>query len=218
MGLIVTGLAIGALIPIFLVVYPAAGLGPSAARDPAAFLPVVARNPALFVVPGVLEVAGHVIGAIAMLAIWFRWGRSSFLLTCSTVAGVAWMGIDTIDNTISLQLVPTLASAFAGGDAAAAGAFADAGRLTDALRLAGHLGGGLWVIGAARFALDARLVHPVVGWLGIAAGIVLALNPFVPPLLNVSFMTLPAWLILFGVAIGRNGASVTAPQPAYGGA
>jgi hypothetical protein len=32
---------------------------------------------------------------------------------------------------------------------------------------------------------------------------VLSLNPFVPALLNVSFMTLPAWLVLFGVVIAR---------------
>jgi hypothetical protein len=165
-ALLATGLAIGALIPVFLVLYPAAGLGPDSAGKPGVLLPVVARTPGLFVGPGIVEIAGHVIGALAVLGIWFRWGRDSFLLTCATVAGAAWMTIDTIDNAISIQLVPSLAAAFASGDATAATTFGVVGQLTDALRLAGHLGGGLWIIGSR----CSRCAHasPIPSSLGLA--------------------------------------------------
>jgi hypothetical protein len=202
------------LIPLFLVLYPAAGLGPDAATDPTALLRVFARTPALFVGPSIIEVAGHVIGAAAILATWFRWGRESFLATIATLAGLAWMTIDTVDNAMSIQIVPALATAFAGGDASAATTFNIVGRLTDALRLAGHLCGGLWVVGIAAFTQRGRLVHPIVAWLGVATGIVLALNPFVPALLNVSFMTLPAWLVAFGAVLSRSRAGAAAPEGA----
>jgi len=46
-------------------------------------------------------------------------------------------------------------------------------------------------------------VPALLGWAGTLVGLVLAANPFVPALLNVSFMTLPLWLIVFGVAVAR---------------
>src|SRR6186713_2933001 len=94
LGLVAAGAAIGALIPVFLVLYPAAGLAPADAGKPAALLAVVARTPALFVVPGLLEVAGHVVGAVAILGLWWRLGRESFALSAATVAGLAWMAVD----------------------------------------------------------------------------------------------------------------------------
>jgi hypothetical protein len=200
LGFVALGAAIAALIPVFLVLYPAAGIGQADAGRPDVVLPVLARNTALFVGPGILEIAGHAIGAIAMLGLWFRWGRESFVLTCATFAGLLWMAVDVVDNAVALQLVPRLASEYVAGTTAAAATFVDTSSLLDALRLAGHLAGGLWVVGVSAMALRSRTAHPVIAWAGIATGTVLAANLFVPALLNVSFMTLPAWLIVFGLA------------------
>jgi hypothetical protein len=212
-GLAVLGGAIAALLPVFLVLYPAAGIGRADAANPNVILPAIAKNPAIFVGPGTLEVFGHVIGAVAMIGLWLRWGGRSLLVTCATFAGLLWMSVDTLDNAIGIQLVPRLAAQFAAGDDGAAVAFASSSALLDALRLAGHLAGGLWVIGLSLASIRLEAVHRLIGWAGVATGIVLAANPFVPALLNVSFMTLPVWLLVFGVAVARSGAAVD-PLPA----
>jgi hypothetical protein len=197
------GIAIGALLPIFLVVYPAAGLSPQAAGDPAVLLPVVARAPLLFVGPGVLEMAAHTVGAFAVVGLWFRYGRDSVPLAAATLGGIAWMVIDVVDSAIAIQLAPRFASAYVAGDSAAASAFAVTDSLQTALRLAGHFGGGLWVLGISAGLLRGRQLNPAVAWSGIAVGGLLAANPLVPPLLNLSFITLPVWLVVFGVAVAR---------------
>jgi hypothetical protein len=213
---VAVGAAIAALIPVFLVLYPAAGVGQADASNPQVILPAIAGNPALVVAPGILELVGHAIGAAAMVGLWMAWGRGSFLLTASTLAGIAWMAVDVIDNAISLQLVPALAAAFVAGDASSADRFTIVSGLVDALRLAGHFAGGLWVVGVSLFALRAKATHPAIAWAGIAIGAVLAANPLVPALLNVSFMTLPLWLIAFGVAVARAAvpAARLVPEPA----
>jgi hypothetical protein len=203
LGFVALGAAIGALIPVFLVLYPAAGVGKADASNPLVILPVIAGNPALVVGPGILELFGHAVGAAAMVGLWMAWGRGSFLLSAATLAGVAWMAVDVIDNAIALQLTPTLAGAFAAGDASAAGRFTTVSSLVDALRLAGHFAGGLWVVGVSAFALSARAAHPALAWAGIIVGAVLAANPLMPALLNVSFMTVPVWLIAFGITVAR---------------
>ena len=50
------------------------------------------------------------------------------------------------------------------------------------------------------FGLRRAALNPAIGWIGIGVGAVLSANVFVPALLNVSFMTLPLWLILFGAS------------------
>jgi hypothetical protein len=204
-GLALLGLSIGALLPVFLVIYPSLGLGPADAARPQVFLPIVARTPALFTGPGLLELAGHAIGAAAMIGLWLRTGTRSFLLTAATFAGVVWMAVDTVDNAIGLQLVPRLASDFAAGDASAAATYLTVSLFMDSLRLAGHFAGGLWVVGIAVFALRSGGAPSIVAWLGIPVGLVLAGNPLVPALLNVSFITLPVWLVAFGIALARRG-------------
>jgi hypothetical protein len=201
--LVILGAAIGALLPVFLVLYPAAGIGQADAGRPSVVLPVLARNPALFVGPGILELVGHAVGAAAVIGLWMRWGSRSFLFTCATLGGLVWMSVDAIDNAIGLQLVPALATSFVGGDAGAGSTFLSLSALLDALRLAGHFAGGLWVAGISGFALRTGSTNRVIAWAGVATGLVLAANPIVPALLNVSFLTLPAWLILFGVAVAR---------------
>lgn len=212
LGLIFLGGAIAALLPVFLVIYPAAGVGPSDAGNPSVILPVVARTPALFVGPGTLELIGHAVGAVAMVGLWMRWGTRSFLLTCATLGGLVWMSVDAIDNAIGLQLVPRLASQFVAGDGAAGATFLTVSALLDALRLAGHVAGGLWVIGVSASAIRAGSVNRVIAWAGVFTGLVLAGNAFVPALLNVSFMTLPLWLIAFGIAVARSG---SVPEPDF---
>jgi len=219
LGLLFVGGAIAALIPVFLVLYPAAGVGQADAGNPGVILPAIARNPALVVGPGILEMLGHAIGAAAVVGLWMRWGRGSFLLACATLGGVAWMAIDVIDNAIGLQLVPAIATAFVGGDVAAAARFGTISGLLDALRLSGHFAGGLWVVGVSIFALRTASTNRAIAWAGIAVGTVLAANPLVPALLNVSFMTLPAWIIAFGVVIARADAHRVIqlePEPAMG--
>lgn len=202
-GMIATGLAIGALVPIFLIAYPAAGLSPSAAADAGAFLRVVPTTPALFVWPGLLQLAGHAIGGFAILALWWRLGRQSFLLSAATVAGITWIAVDVVDNAMGLQVVPALASRNAAGDASAAGTFATFRLLTDALRLAGHFAGGLWMLGISAGLLRAKELNVAIAAVGLAVGAAFAANPILPPLLNVSFMTVPAWLVVFGIALAR---------------
>jgi hypothetical protein len=216
LGFVAVGAAIGALIPVFLVLYPAAGIGQADAANPQVILPAIAGNPALLVAPGILELFGHAIGAAAMVGLWMAWGRGSYLLTAATLAGVAWMAVDVVDNAMTLQLVPKLAGAFVAGDGSAGERFAIVASLTDALRLAGHFAGGLWVVGVSLFALRARAMHPAIAWAGVAVGAVLAGNPLVPALLNVSFMTLPIWLIAFGIAVARANetAARLVPEPA----
>lgn len=219
LGLLLVGGAIAALIPVFLVLYPAAGVGQADAGNPAVILPAIARNPALVVGPGILEMLGHAIGAAAVIGLWMRWGRGSFLLGCATLGGVAWMIVDVIDNAIGLQLVPALAMAFVGGDAAAASRYGTVSSLLDALRLSGHFAGGLWVVGVSTFALRAGSTNRALAWAGVAVGVVLAANPIVPAFLNVSFMTLPLWLVALGVVVARGDerhATQLATEPAMG--
>jgi hypothetical protein len=219
LGFVALGAAIVALIPVFLVLYPASGISQGDAARPEVVLPIMARNPALFVAPGVLELAGHAIGAVAMLGLWFRWGRESFLLTCATFAGLLWMSLDMVDNAVAFQLVPRLASDYVAGNAAAGASFVSLSGLVDAVRLSGHFGGGLWVAGISVFGLRGGVVHPAIAWTGIAVGAVLSANVLVPALLNVSFMTLPLWLLVFGVAQLRVRTTVAGtdatPEPRY---
>ena len=212
LGFVALGAAIATLIPVFLLAYPAAGVGKADASNPHVLLPVVAGNPALVVGPGIVELLGHAIGAAAMVGLWLRWGSRSSLVTVATLAGVAWMAVDIVDNALTLQLVPAFASAFVAGDASAGDRFVFASSLIDALRLAGHFAGGLWVMGVSVAAISTRAVHPVVAWLGVPVGAVLAANPIVPALLNVSFMTLPIWIITFGVAVARSRVVVAAER------
>jgi hypothetical protein len=214
--LVAVGAAIGALLPVFLILYPAAGIGRADAMNPEVILPAIARNPALFVGPGILELVGHAVGAAAVIGLWLRWGGRSFLLTCATLAGLVWMSVDAIDNAIGLQVVPALATSFAGGDTAAGATFLSVSALLDALRLAGHFGGGLWIAGASIFAVRTGSTNRVIAWAGVGIGLVLAANPIVPALLNVSFMTLPAWLIVFGIGLSRTDAGrEAAVTPAF---
>jgi hypothetical protein len=203
LGLAVLGAAIGALLPVFLVIYPMAGIGRADAGNPNVILPAVARNPALFVGPGTLELIGHTVGAVAMVGLWLRWGTRSFLLTCATLGGLVWMSVDSVDNAIGLQLVPHLAGQFVSGDANAGAAFLASSALLDAARLAGHFAGGLWIVGTSVALIRADSVNRMIAWAGVPIGLILAGNVFVPPLLNVSFMTLPLWLIAFGIAVAR---------------
>ena len=206
----VVGLGIGALVPIFLIAYPAAGLGRTDAGNPAAILPVVAANPALFAGPGILEIAAHAIGAIAVFGLWARFGATSFLLAVATLGGLAWMILDVADNAIAFHVVPLLAANHVAGDADAAAAFTQLQSVVDGVRLAGHFLGGLWMIGVSSFAIQEGRLPRIVGWLGIAVGLVFAGNLFVPPLLNVSFMTVPAWLVILGISVARSDAATEA--------
>jgi hypothetical protein len=212
LGIVILGASIASLLPVFLVIYPAAGIGQGDAAHPDVVLPVLARYPALVVGSGIVEMLGHAVGAAAILGFWLRSGGRSFVLACASLAGIVWTSVDILDNAITLQLVPRLADQFAGGDAAAGAAYLSASALVDAVRLGGHFGGGLWIIGISIFAIRGSGIPAILGWAGIGVGAVLALNPFVPALLNVSFMTLPLWLILFGVTIGRTPAVA---EPAF---
>src|SRR5438876_1018098 len=160
LGFVALGAGIAALIPVFLVLYPAAGISQGDAARPEVVLPIMARNPALFVGPGILELAGHAIGAIAMLGLWFRWGKDSFLLTCATFAGLLWMSLDSVDNAVAFQLVPRLAADYVAGGTAAGASYLSLSGLVDAIRLSGHFGGGLWVVGISAFGLQRAVVHP----------------------------------------------------------
>lgn len=213
----VVGLGIGALVPIFLIAYPAAGLGQAAAGNPAAILPVVAANPALFAGPGILEIAAHAIGAIAVFGLWARFGATSFLLAVATLGGLAWMILDVADNAIAFHVVPLLAASHAAGDATAAAAFTQLQSVVDAVRLAGHFLGGLWMVGVSIFFVQTARLPRIIGWLGVVVGLIFAGNLFLPGLLNVSFMTVPAWLVILGIGVARSeGTTDAAPLPQMG--
>jgi hypothetical protein len=197
------GLGIGALVPIFLVAYPAAGLGQADAGNPAAILPVVASNPALFAGPGILEIVVHAIGAVAMLGLWARFGSTSFLMAIATLGGLLWMAIDIVDNAVAFHVLPLIAANHAAGDPTAAAAFTLLGAVVDAVRFAGHFAGGLWMIGVSAFAIQTGSLPRVIGWIGVVVGLVFAANLFLPALLNVSFMTVPAWLVILGFGVAR---------------
>jgi hypothetical protein len=200
----VVGLGIGALVPIFLVAYPAAGIGPADAGNPAAILPVVVANPALFAGPGILQIVVHAIGAIAVFGLWARFGSTSFLMAMATLGGLVWMTLDVVDNAVAFHVVPVIAANHAAGDQVAAAAFSQLSSVVDAIRLAAHFAGGLWLIGVSVFAIQTRRLPRVIGWIGVVVGAVFAGNLFLPALLNVSFMTVPAWLVILGVGVARS--------------
>lgn len=211
LGLVILGLGIGALVPIFTVVYPAAGIAPGSASDPAIVLPVIAANPLLVTGPGALEIVVHVIGAVAMFGLWARLGPTSFLLAVATLGGLVWLSVDVINNAIMYHVVPGLAANYVGGAQAAAPAFVQLTSVVEAVRLGAHVVGGLWVVGLSVFVIGTRTLPVVVGWLGIAVGAVFAANLFVPALLNISFLTIPTWLVILGAAVARK---LSTPVPA----
>ncbi|NJD28190.1 MAG: hypothetical protein FIA92_07820 [Chloroflexi bacterium] len=214
LGLVILGLGIGALVPIFMVVYPAAGITPSDASNPAVVLPVIAANPLLVTGPGALEIGVHVIGAVVLVGFWARFGPTSFLMAVATLGGLLWLSVDVIDNAITYHAVPGLAADYVGGTTAAGPAFVQLTSVVEAVRLGAHVVGGLWVVGLSIFAIRTRTLPAVVGWLGIAVGAVFAANLFVPALLNISFLTMPTWLVILGASVARaQVASVPAMLP-----
>lgn len=218
LGLIVLGLGIGALVPVFLAVYPAAGIAVADAGRPELVLPVFAASPALVTIPAILEIVVHAIGAVAIFGLWARFGAASFLFAVATLGGLAWMSVDIIDNAIALNVVPSLASAYVAGDEAAAAALTQLTALTDAIRLAGHFVGGLWMIGVSVFGIRGGFGRWI-GVLGIVVGVIFAGNVFWPALLNVSFMTVPLWLVVAGIAVAvRRGAPDSAAMPSFASA
>jgi hypothetical protein len=213
----VVGFGIGALVPIFLIAYPAAGLGQADAGNPAAILPVVVANPALFAGPGILEIVVHAVGAIAVFGLWARFGGTSFLLAIATLGGLAWMILDVADSAIAFHVVPLIAANHVAGDATAATAFTQLESVVDAVRLAGHFLGGLWMVGVSVFAIQTGRLPRIIGWLGVVVGLVFTGNLFVPALLNVSFMTVPAWLVILGIGVARSeGATEASLLPQMG--
>jgi hypothetical protein len=202
LGLVLVGLGIASLIPVFTVFYPAAGIDQADQGNPAVVLPAISANPLLFTLPGIVQIAAHALGAVVMLGLWVRYGQGSFLLTCATLAGIGWMGIDIVDNAIAFIIMPRLAADYATGSQFAAGGFVQLGNLTESVRFAAHFLGGLWVIGLSVFAIRARAVIPAaLAWFGVAVGAVFSGNLLVPGLLVVSFMTVPLWLLLVGVLV-----------------
>ncbi|MEO6349299.1 MAG: hypothetical protein ABIP53_01485 [Candidatus Limnocylindrales bacterium] len=218
-GFLFLGLGIAALIPVFMAVYPSLGITQAEAGNPSVVLPVAAANPGVFFIPGVVQVFAHAIGAVAILGLWTRIGRDSFLLSVATLAGLAWMVIDVVDNSVALTVVPRLAADFQAGSATAAAAFVNTTGLAEAVRLGAHFLGGLWIIGLSVFTIRSRNMPAVIGWIGVPIGLVFAGNLFVPALLAVSFMTIPLWLIVLGVVVARAlesapaAALVAVPQP-----
>ncbi len=203
LGLLGLGLGIGLLVPIFLVAYPAAGIAAGDAVKPGVVLPVLAAKPGLFMLPGILEIVGHTVGAVAILGLWVRFGQPSFLLTCATVAGLAWMAVDIVDNAIAYHIVPGLAASFAAGDASAGPWFVQLMTITDGVRLGAHLVGGLWIIGLSVFSIRSGLLPAAAGWFGVATGAVLSANIFVPATMNASFMMVPVWLVVVAALLMR---------------
>jgi hypothetical protein len=205
------GLGIGALVPIFVVLYPAAGISPADAQNPAVVLPAIAANPALVVIPGAVQIAAHALGIVGMIGLWMTLGRSSSaILSIATVFGLVWLGVDVVLNAVTYHAVPALAAANASGSTSAAATFVTTTQLVDAARLGAHVAGGLWMLGVAASAATLGLPR-FVAWLGIPIGVVFAANLFVPALMNVSFLTVPAWLVVLGVAVAR-GEPATAPS------
>lgn len=162
-------------------------------------------------VPGAIEIIAHAVGAVALIGLWARYGTSSFLLAAATLGGLVWLGVDIVDNAMTYHLAPGLAADYVAGSATAGPAFVQLMGLTDAIRLGAHVAGGLWMIGLSTVAIRTGLFAPAVGWLGVAVGAVFAANLFVPVLLNVSFMTVPVWLVALGAVVVRNQAA-TAPE------
>jgi len=202
-GVAALGLGIGALIPIFLVAYPAAGVTPADAGRPEVILPVIAATPLLIEGPGFLEVATHLLGGAALLGLWMTLGKDSILLTTATVAGIAWMAVDVIANAVTLHVVPILAVDHMSGSPTAATSLALLTQVVDGLRLGAHALGGLWIVGFSEFARRTGLVPAAISWIGIPVGVVLSANLLAPALMNVSFMTVPAWLVALGIALTR---------------
>lgn len=201
--LVALGVGIGLLLPFFLVLLPALGITEEIAKDPERLLPVVATKQWLFTVPGVVEVLAHACGAAGMIALLLLWNPRSALLVCATAGGLLWMAVDIAANGISLHAIPQLAVAHQGGDVTALGTFKTVTALVDAARLAGHFGGGLWVLGVSHHARTAGGIRPGIAIAGLVTGAVMAANLFLPPLLFVSFFTVPAWLVVFGIAVSR---------------
>lgn len=213
LGLIALGLGIGALVPIFLIVYPAAGIAPADATNPEVVLPVLAAEPMLVTVPGLLEIVVHAIGAVAIAGLWLRFGTRSFLLGAATLGGLVWMSIDVVDNALTYHVAPILASDFVAGSTSSGTAFGRFTTITDAIRLGGHFVGGLWMIGLSVFAMRTGWLPRLVAWLGVVVGVIFAANLFVPAFMNVSFITVPAWLVICGAVVARTQVTTSATAP-----
>jgi hypothetical protein len=211
------GFGIGALVPVFLVAYPAAGISQADAQNPAVVLPAIAANPALVLLPGAIEIATHAVGIVGVVGPWMALGRTSVLFSVATVFGLVWLGVDVVLNAITYHVVPALATANASGGAGAQATFTTTMQLVDAARLGAHVAGGLWMLGVAAWSLATGALPRIVGWLGVAIGAIFAANLFAPPLMNLSFLTVPLWLVIAGIAVARSdsaiarGAAVAAP-------
>jgi hypothetical protein len=201
--MVVLGLGIGVLVPIFTLLYPALGIGLADAANAAVVLPVVASDPGPFSGPAALEILVHAIGAVAVFGLWARLGATSFLVACATLGGLVWMTVDIVDNAVAFHVLPLIAADYAAGSPTAAPAFAQLSALTDAIRLAGHLVGGLWMIGLSVFAIQTRRIPAGIGRIGLLVGGVFASNLVVLTLVNVSFLTVPAWLVILGIGVAR---------------
>jgi len=197
------GVGIAVLLPFFLVVMPQMGISEEMSRRPDALLPIVATKPWLFTVPGAVEMLAHALGAAAMLSLYLLWDSRSGLLLCATAGGLLWMGVDIVLNGVVLQVVPHLAAAHQAGDVTAAGQFTTVMTLVDAARLAGHFGGGLWVLGVSYGGRRIGRVGRALSIAGLIVGVAMAGNVFAAPLLALTFVTLPIWLVAFGIATSR---------------
>jgi hypothetical protein len=206
-GLVSLGIGIISLLPLFMAVFPHYGL----TRDtpPETVLATVAIHRWLFVAPGVVQLFGHTAGAIGMIALAHAWeARRSLLLLCATFFGLAWMAIDLADNAITLTMVPDLAASYANGETKAVYGLTLLRGLTDAARLGAHFAGGLWVVGVSYHLWQHG--SRKLGGIGLFVGAVLAANVFLPPLMFLSMMTLPFWLMALGVAVTKAAESIAA--------
>lgn len=205
--LVVLGVGIALLLPLFMAVFPALGITRDTAGHPEIVLPILADHPALPKGVGLVQVIAHLAGAVGMLGLWLRWGPRSLLLVAATFAGLVWMALDIANNGVALREVPRLAAAHVAGDGSAAAAFKNLSALIDALRLAAHFCGGVWVLGVSAFARRAGCLPRWLVLAGFVVGAIFSANLLVPPLMFLSMLTVPPWLIATGVLVNRRTAA-----------
>src|SRR5437870_3412317 len=115
---VVAGVGVALFLPLFMIVFPVAGLHQSGFNDPVALDAFVRRHFVLFALPYVDGLMMHVAGAIAVLNVHRRLTDRSPWMVAATIGGLAWMILDTAQNGLGLyasrEIVAHASSAVSG--------------------------------------------------------------------------------------------------------
>ena len=193
----------GLSIPLFLLVFAlwgAHGLSQADAMDPAKVAPFAVRAPVLYAILPIVGVLMHLAALLVVVGMHRRLAaRAPLLMGAASALGLVWIGADTLQNLMHYG------GYLGGGSPEHVAAVAAA---ADAVWHAGHLPGGLWVLGLAA---SADFLSRPLRVLSVVAGAVFTLHALVFPLwpayFGLEFLLVPVWCIWTGIALARSPAN-----------